>query len=219
MAIALIVPVYKNFEGFTRLMASVDQTIYPIVIPNYEDNIGVSAGWNVGLREASRLGFALSLICNDDTVLQPGTINKLVQSMTDYDLVTAINMRDKPLTPSEGYSDDPDFSCFMVWTHDFGPRGRHGEFDENFTPAYFEDNDMHYRIKMSGRRAVCRTDAGHYHQGSVTQNWGGQQVVTGPMFIQNQMYYVRKWGGTPGWETHRTPFDDPKMSINEWSRE
>jgi hypothetical protein len=42
--------------------------------------------------------------------------------------------------------------------------------------------------------------------GPITQNWGGQQVVTGPMFRANEAYYIGKWGGKPGQETHTTPF-------------
>jgi hypothetical protein len=39
--IALVVPVLKRFDLFTRLMASVDTEVYPVIVPNYEDNIGV----------------------------------------------------------------------------------------------------------------------------------------------------------------------------------
>lgn len=202
--IALIVPVYKNFEGFTRLMASVDTEVTPVIIPNYDGNIGVSAGWNAGIRRAHEAGCDLSLICNDDVVLNPGTINRLRGYMYTRDLVTAVNLRD--YNSGFGLEDHPDFSCFMGWTEDYLPTGRFGEFDEAFTPAYFEDNDMAYRIKLAGGTMACAMSAGMYHAGSVTQNWGGQQVVTSPMFQQNQAYYVEKWGGTPGNELFTEPF-------------
>lgn len=215
--IALIVPVYKNFEGFTRLMASVDTEVTPVIIPNYEENKGVSAGWNAGIQRAQEAGCDLSLICNDDVVLEPGTINKLRQYMYSADLVSAVNLRDRIVQPSGGLEDHPDFSCFMGWTEDYLPDGWFGQFDENFTPAYFEDNDMAYRIKLNKKgRAVCALDAGMYHAGSVTQNWGGQQVVTGPMFLKNQQYYVNKWGGTPGNEIFLTPFGDDSKGVNDW---
>lgn len=215
--IALIVPVYKNFEGLTRLMASVDTEVTPIIIPNYDDNVGVSAGWNIGVQRAYDADCDLVLVCNDDIVLEPDTINKLQQSIYRFDMVTAVNLRDFILEPEARFPESPDFACFMGWTADYLPRGRFGEFDENFTPAYFEDNDMHYRIKLAGGVAVTRSDAGMYHAGSVTQNWGGRQVVNSHMFMQNQMYYVKKWGGLPGTEIYKQPFNDASVGINEWS--
>jgi GT2 family glycosyltransferase len=91
-----------------------------------------------------------------------------------------------------------------------------GLFDEGFSPAYFEDNDMHYRIKISGGSAYARTDAGFYHHGSVTQNWGGQRVVSHEMFRSNQAYYEFKWGGRPGQEVYDRPWNNEKLKVSDW---
>lgn len=216
MRVGLIVPVYKNFEGFAELMHSVDEEILPIIIPNWKYNYGVSAGWNRGIVKAIENDLDHVLVCNDDIILEPGTLRKLHDASlyTDCDLVTPVNIRDTPVSQDEDYTDEPDFSCFMIRPAEF--KEKFGFFDEGFTPAYFEDNDMAYRIKLSGGKAVARTDAGIFHKGSVTQNWGGQQVVTGPMFLGNKAYYIEKWGGEPRQETFERPFNQPSMEVSDW---
>lgn len=204
--LALVVPVFKNIQGFAELMQSVDYPILPIVIPNWEENIGVSAGWNAGIKKSIELHASTTIVSNDDLVFYPKTINKLVSDINNYkaDLVSACNRRDVPAVTGIQYDEQPDFSCFAINPIRFVEK--FGWFDEEFTPAYFEDNDMAYRIKLANGTYLRRLDAGVYHHGSVTQNWGGQQYVTGPMFEANRDYYISKWGGNPGSEVYHEPF-------------
>lgn len=204
-AVGLVVPVYKNFQGFAELMHSIDYPVLPIIADNWNENMGVSRSWNYGIEKANIENLDYALVCNDDIFFDQGTIVKLVEAMEteNYDLVSAINRRDHVPTEDTHYREEPDFACFMVKTNFLD---EFGEFDEKFSPAYFEDNDMHYRIKVAGGKAVCRADASFYHYGSVTQNWEGKQVVTSPMFEANRAYYVEKWGGYPGSELFLEPF-------------
>lgn len=205
--IAVVVPVYKNLTGALELLNSIDEPVIPIIIDNWRDNIGVSAGWNQGIKKAIEEECDLALVCNDDVILAPGTLWKLALGFLNNSvaMVTAVNARDGEPTETAEYPESPDFSCFMIqprlFVTDFG------QFDENFSPAYFEDNDMHYRIKLAGGKAVCRTDAGMFHLGSVTQNWNPfEPVVSSAMFEKNKGYYITKWGGTPGNEKFTEPF-------------
>lgn len=211
--IGLIVPVYKNFEGFTRLVRSVDEPVLPIVIPNWENNLGVSKGWNLGIEQAIEQRCDLALICNDDVILHEGTIAKLRSSVWNlgYDLVSA---HGNPDLDSNRHDQHPDFAAFMIKPEEFV--AKFGRFDENFTPAYFEDNDMHYRIALAGGNAVNRVDAGMTHAGSVTQNWGGKQVVGHEKFRSNQAYYSLKWGGRPGSEIFNRPFGRADVGVDFW---
>jgi GT2 family glycosyltransferase len=205
--IGLIVPVYKNFQGFADLLASVDRQVQPFIIPNWRHNHGVSAGWNIGIEQSIYYGCDVVIIANDDIVFDRDTIRKLVTSVWfgTYDLVSAVNTRDQAVTPSIAFDNEPDFACFAIRPEEF--TDQFGHFDENFTPAYFEDNDMAYRVKIAGGKMGRRLDAGMFHKGSVTQNWNGEQVVTGPMFESNQTYYMEKWGGVPGQEIYITPWN------------
>lgn len=208
--IGLVVPVYKNFPGFAEMMHSVDYLVLPIIIDNWAENLGVSRAWNYGIESAGINGMDYALVCNDDIFFDMGTIHKLVEAMEnhpEFDMVTGRNRRDYEISEEEGYKNEPDFACFMIRP---GFLDEFGEFDEEFSPAYFEDNDMHYRIKIAGGRAVCRTDASFYHYGSVTQNWDGQQVVNAAMFEKNRDYYIEKWGGQPGVERFDQPFGGQK---------
>jgi len=82
-----------------------------------------------------------------------------------------------------------------------------GSFDERLYPAYFEDNDYHYRIRLAGMRAITHPPAMFYHYGSRTQNEaGGAPLVPGNVFDENRRRYIQKWGGPPGCEQFRKPF-------------
>lgn len=209
--IAFIVPVMKNFHGFAELVESIDEEVRPIIIPNWNDNIGVSRGWNDGLSKAIDLGADYAVVSNDDVILERGTIRKMVMGLNDFDLVSAINTRD--VATAEGYDENPDFSCFAVKPKEFVDR--FGWFDENFSPAYFEDNDMARRIFVAGGSYRRDLSAGMLHRGSVTQNMDGP-VVTSPMFERNRAYYVKKWGGWPGSEVFTSPFNDESNSVKDW---
>jgi len=207
MTIGLIVPVMVNYQGFTELMHTVDVPVHPIVIPNWQHNIGVSKGWNQGLRRAIELGLEYVFIVNDDVTFSPGAMQKMLDGLNEgYDLISAFGGdSDEPGVHEIVDEGSPDFAAFVV-----NPRAfveKFGFFDENFTPAYFEDNDMRYRIQVGGGRQGIVLNAKMYHGGSVTQHWNGGQVVTSPMFESNRDYYRAKWGGTPGEEKYTAPFN------------
>jgi GT2 family glycosyltransferase len=82
-----------------------------------------------------------------------------------------------------------------------------GEFDEKFYPAYYEDNDYRYRIKLLKddwaylshnmlKPDVLRISSSI--QKDPTLNAG---------FQTNLNRYKAKWGGLPEEETYRIPFD------------
>jgi hypothetical protein len=214
--IGLCVPVLVNYEGFTKLMQSVDVPVLPYVVPNWEDNIGVSGGWNQGLRNAIRDDLDYLFIMNDDIVMQPHSMTRMMRGVENNHLVTAFNTRDENYDHLDEthYIESPDYACFVVRPWEFVTR--FGYFDENFAPAYFEDNDMNYRIKLAGGKDRKCTSAPMYHAGSVTQNWGGVPHVSSEMFEDNREYYRQKWGGLPGEETFKTPFNKDDKTWKDW---
>jgi GT2 family glycosyltransferase len=141
-------------------------------------------------------------------------------------LVSAYNVRDvnrgTPQDPPKFTSDDfrsdqkrpkhmrqfqarwgtgPDYSCFI-----FGRTliQQVGEFDERF-PLYFEDNDSHQRIRLSGFEALSYAPYYHYGSGTTNSNPGIQEFVAGK-YRASEEYYLRKWGGPPGQERNIAPF-------------
>jgi len=214
MSIALIVPVLSRFDLFTRLMASVDVPVHPYVIDNYDNNRGVSGAWNEGMDRAIADGHRYAIISNDDVEFRPGTIHKLYSAMINNNLVI-VSANQNVDSPEESLLESADFYCFMV---DMPKLLRVcGRFDQNFTPAYFEDNDMHRRIILAGLTTKIHAGAKAFHHGSATQNGTPGGPVTPPhQFEQNRAYFIRKWGGNPTQESFSTPFDDPNKTIKDW---
>lgn len=201
--VALIVPVMTNFRGFTRLMASVDEAVRPFVINNWDTNHGVAKAWNVGIRDAIEQEADVAIICNDDVIFHPGTIARLVEASLDMDLVSVVASDTGQTGILE--ADFPDFCCFAIDPASFVDK--FGWFDEHFYPAYFEDNDMAYRIKLAGGRQGLCLDAQVHHEGSATQYMDRENpVVDSPAFEKNRDYYIGKWGGRPHEETYDAPF-------------
>lgn len=205
--VGLVVPVYLNFRGFAELMASVDIPVTPYIVDNWNVNRGVGPGWNEGLKRAASDGMDFAFVVNDDAVFRKGSMLRIIEGLDEYDLCSGVNIIDGEIDESNTpvWIEGADYSCFAVKPRDF--IDRFGLFDEAFAPAYFEDNDMHYRMSLLGGTEMRCTRAPFYEERSTTQNWGGQRVVNSQMFDANRSYYIRKWGGLPEQETFLSPFN------------
>ncbi len=83
-----------------------------------------------------------------------------------------------------------------------------GQWDVNL-PQYFADNDYYLRLKLSGYRIMdLQLRVIHHEGGSCTLNNDPRRLllnkVTFPLY---QQYYEAKWGGPPGEEVFKRPFD------------
>lgn len=195
-----------------------------------EERWGFQKSVNYGVKDAFERGFDVVLVCNNDIYLHPEAIWRIADKFTnnsdlDLGMVTCMDVRgevtEKKLLPQEigllsakdkesvDESPHPNFSAFAVNKECWETVG---EFDELFAPAYFEDNDFHYRMKLAGVSAIVYPPAMFYHYGSRTQNESqenGLPLVSGGMFENNRALYVKKWGGVPGSETFTSPYNDP----------
>lgn len=224
------IPCLRYFKGVPELIHSIETDLNwrPFIIDNWRQNRGVSKSWNMAIEKAQSGNFEFLIICNDDITFAPFALDYLVSAFRDapdnVQMVTAQDYRDsmKPeeifsfrpsLNGSSGPHENPNFSAFMIrpdFSSNFGP------FDANFWPAYFEDNDMHYRMKLAGSVAQCYPGSAFYHLGSKTQNLDPLNPACPPaQFEKNKAYYVKKWGGTPSAETFRTPFNDPTLTYRD----
>ena len=123
-------------------------------------------------------------------------------------MIESLNANDK-LSCDE--APNPNFSAFMLSKQCWEEVG---EMDEVFAPAYFEDNDYHYRMKVLGIPAIVLPTAMFYHYGSRTQNEATSlPIVNGSMFENNRASYAKKWGGVPGSETFKSPYNDESKSV------
>ena len=107
-------------------------------------------------------------------------------------------------------SDHPDFSCFLIDRTFFD---KVGTFDENFIPAWCEDNDMHYRIHLLGYRAVSTTKVPAAHIGRVSTGMAGN-----PTMQYSQGYFSKKWGSFHRNmdEAYKVPYNDNSLTPKIW---
>lgn len=103
----------------------------------------------------------------------------------------------------------PDFSCFCVSRRLGQVIGR---FDENYSPAYFEDNDTHRRIQLAGYDAGAFAPYWHFRNGT-TRTDPERAAAVHASFENCKKYYCDKWGApydgaSPiGRETYLVPFN------------
>lgn len=227
--IGLVVPVLNNFEGCVDLLQSIrtKHTVSIYVMPQYRQQEALAAAWNHGSQRAFAEGCTYALVCNDDIMFSPECIDNMISEFSrlapeGVAMVTPNNilgqMPDKysildyylPATQETSVSDHPNFSCFLIHRNFFDEMGT---FDEKFYPAWFEDNDMHYRIHLAGKRAVCSTDCPSVHVGGVTTS-----KLENPNSAASQQHYVEKWGSLNRTlvEAFTHPYNDQTKDWRHW---
>ncbi len=198
-----------------------------------EERWGFQKSVNFGVKYGLEHGADFMLVCNNDIIIHPEAIWRLVERFTKepVGMVSCMDvageMQAKNLTPqfigvlnaqekeTVDEAPHPHFSAFMVSKQCWEAVG---EFDEVFAPAYFEDNDYHYRMKLLGVPAIVLPSAMFYHYGSRTQNEAsedGKPIVVSMLFENNRAFYVRKWGGLPGQEKFTHPYGEEAKPITE----
>ncbi|HEY0783752.1 MAG TPA: hypothetical protein VGE98_14935, partial [Thermoanaerobaculia bacterium] len=96
-----------------------------------------------------------------------------------------------------------------------------GWFDENFYPAYKEDQDYAYRCELAGVRRVayacpCGFAAEHLESQTIRSDpeYAALNAVTHTEW--NWRYYREKWGGDHGEERFTTPFGRDDRDWRFW---
>jgi len=188
---------------------------------HFKENKGCSASWNFGIKRAIRdYGSKYFLILNNDILLNPIAIDLLISTISRKNVVlaSATDVSSTISRPNEvrgllppvktAISEAPEFSCFLL---SLKAIEKVGYFDEKFFPAYFEDNDYHYRIRLAGLKAVKTNQALYFHFGSRTIK-DNQEIhrQSDLGYVANREYYRNKWGGSPGHELFKTPYGGKK---------
>jgi len=170
-------------------------------------NLGVAASWNRIMAAAPDTPWWC--IVNHDIVFAPGDLARLATHMEQEGGLALLGT----------------FSAFGV---DRGTIDLVGTFDENFHPAYFEDNDFDYRCRLAGV-PMAGLPAGLAHEISSTlRSNGAFRDANMRTFPRNGEYFARKWGGSPYHEVYATPFneggdirawelDESRLAAQSWT--
>ncbi len=195
-----------------------------------DSNVGCAGSWNQGIKMSlENYDPDYIVVLNNDIILHPAAIDNMIKVIKNegHALVSAfdscreceIPMRIKvlPIPVRHFLVDYPEFSCYTLNVSAINKlaefeKGVHeypGLFDQKFYPAYFEDNDFHYRLKLNKMRAVKTNSALYYHFGSRTIKENKDVgIISNTYFLTNKQYYIEKWGGKPGHELYKTPFNN-----------
>lgn len=150
-------------------------------------NIGCSGAWNTLLDHVASSD-DIVIVSNDDITLSPDSLSMIVDGFQQSDFVA-------------GHG----FSLFAMRRRLVD---QIGFFDEHFFPAYFEDNDYTWRMKLAGfKHHVVDGKADHVGSASLHCLPDEEQREFGRVFDKLRLYYFQKWGGRPGEERYKRPFN------------
>ncbi len=178
-----------------------------------EENLGVSRGWNQGMRLAA--GEYL-LILNNDIIVGPDWLENMVRLAESHASIGLVGPRSNYIAGPQVVADVPykaesgiqDFIRAWQGEHalsaaEFGfikgfchliPRrvfAKVGFYDERFGKGNFEDDDYCMRVRLHGFRALFADDSFIHHYGSVSFNQ--DSVDWRALMIENREKYEKKW--------------------------
>jgi glycosyltransferase involved in cell wall biosynthesis len=166
-----------------------------ISIWKQQQNLGVAASWNK-LCEIIFRTHDWALLVNDDVYL--GYDTETVNS--------AINTCEVGIMQSY-YN----WSVLLISKELFE---KVGKFDANFFPAYYEDSDYMYRLRLLGLQHEVNhiLDPIDFKQ---SQTYEKDPDLVNMAMKENSYRYQRKWGGVPLLEQFTIPYNNDRTAILE----
>ncbi len=172
------------------------------VFPNIDRKLSVSGLMNMAISTVSAMGCTYMCYVADDVRIGPDSVQKLLQELIENNLYIV-----GPAVYRDHIATSIDWSFWVAKVDLFE---KVGPWDESFYPAYFEDNDYEYRIKLLFPEKIRPVDDITYeHIGSVTvKRLSGIELTQHHLaFERNKARYITKWGGLPREEKYKTPYN------------
>jgi GT2 family glycosyltransferase len=169
-----------------------------VIKPEY--NLGCARSWNYFIKNYSENDTNVLLIVNDDVEFYSDSIEKLVNAYYEN-----INNEEIGIIAPEGQSGNL-YSCFILNQNVFKEIG---EFDETFYPAYYEDSDYDYRMKLKSKKPLFVENCSyiHHHSATLKAYTDDQLQKHHQTFTANKNYFISKWGGDIRQEKFINPFN------------
>ena len=157
-----------------------------LIIHEADENLGVAKSWNL-LCEMIYKEHDYAIILNDDIYL----------GRKDWEVDNLLSNFKKDF-----YSTTQDWCAFIIPKKTFK---KVGKFDEDFFPAYYEDNDYFYRMKLLFCNIYKIPFLNPFlYQSSQTVE---KDSSIRPMIQKNKELFIKKWGVEPSKETFKKPYN------------
>ena len=198
-------PVDPSIEDAVGGLENRERPGVRVQVERIAGNLGVSGSWNLIME---RFG-GDCVISNSDIEFAPGVLQ---QAMARIALRKEIVMHHLWAA-----------ACFYVTAE---CPAKLGWFDENFYPAYHEDQEMSLRSVAMNVRRTCVPGIGKegiVHAGSQARKSASEAVQT---YLRKAKglcgdYLRRRWGALPppgiGTPEKKDPFDDPTIHPADWT--
>ena len=153
-----------------------------------EENLGVAKSWNMLMDYADKIEATHVLVLNDDIYLgkTEHEINMLIRNNMDADFINSFHNWCSYILKVEAWKIA-------------------GKFDEEFFPAYFEDNSFDYKMTLIEAKKTWTSFLDPLvYRNSMTI---AKDPALNNRFAQNRELYIRMWGGLPTEEKYITKFN------------
>jgi len=183
-----------KFPEVRRIIRSMQGTktdiVKEIVVINNHKNVGFSGSVNQIVKQNTDKPYWIILSC--DWHPAPGELFKLAQHLEQ---------------PFKAMLCDPTQNGYSAMV--FNPEliRAVGMMDENFFPAYYEDDDHRYRMSLVGLEWEMFPLAFDHKVSSTLHSRNEFKKRNSVTFPNNLKYYMKKWGGAPGAERFKSPFN------------
>lgn len=204
--VELIIFTHSSDERISRLIHKLEGG--QVILKDYRQNRGLAKSWNEGIMMSEDAD--VTIIFNDDITFSPGDVDLIAKTSVENPrnfIVTCAGWNEVHQARMVLHG----LACFAIQKIAIDTVGY---FDENFWPAYFEDNDFWRRCILAGLSHVNCSDTNVIHKGSQSiRNSLKLNLQNETTFRANEQYYFSKWGGGPREETFPTPFDNPELDL------
>ena len=153
-----------------------------------QENLGVAKSWNMLMDYSDKIGATHVLILNDDIYLGKNETDLalLIKNNLDADFINSFHNW-----------------CSYILRVDIWKKA--GMFDEEFFPAYFEDNSFDYKMTLVGAKKTWTSFLDPIvYRNSMTI---AKDPTLNQKFMQNKQMYIQMWGGLPTEEKYLTKFN------------
>jgi GT2 family glycosyltransferase len=152
------------------------------------ENLGVAKSWNHIMDYADKVGATHVLMLNDDIYLgrTEHEIKMVIKNNQNADFINSFQNW-----------------CSYILKVDMWKKA--GKFDEEFFPAYFEDNSFDYKMSLlkANKTWTSFLDPIVYRNSMTI----AKEPSLNHRFSQNRQIYIDMWGGLPTEEKFTTKFN------------